>query len=104
MASLFKPEIKKSLTGTVQYKVCGSKGSYNLTYHDDDDKTCQLSEVQKKWSHFFESKTGNYAYVAAQSNVRKGRVVVRIYFRGKLVKKNSASGDYAIAKAGGYLF
>jgi len=103
MAKLSQPGNKKPATGTVKYKAWGSKGGYNLTYHDKEDKTCQLAEVNQKWVHLFESSTDNYVYLAAQSNVRNGKVVVRIYFRDKLIKKISASGDYAIAQAGGYL-
>ena len=87
----------------VEYRVKGSRGDYNLTFTNEDG-TLQLPEVRKKWKYSFKARPGDYFYCSAQANHKKMKLIVKVFFNGRLCKKLIKSGDYIIATASGCAF
>jgi hypothetical protein len=59
--------------------------------------------VRKGWKHSFTGRTGDYFFIAAQSNRPDSSVSLRIFEDGKLFSKVEKRGDFPIVEAYGHL-
>lgn len=103
MSLIFTKSKVTEKTGQVRYKVNCHRGDFNLTFKCKEEATCQIPLVNKHWQHSFEASDGDYVFVAAQANKPHAKVDVKIIFKGKIFKKISSEGDYAMAIASGCL-
>lgn len=87
----------------VEYKITGTAKKVDVTYHNENDGTSQVSEVPVPWNKGFKNFKGNYAYIAAQNLGETGTVKVAIYYKGREWFKSESEGKYVIAKASGSL-
>jgi hypothetical protein len=89
--------------GKVKFILTGSAGDYNITYKSSEDNTYQVPHVRKRWRHDFTARQGEYVYFSAQANEPGAQVRVKIVYNGRVFKESTASGDFALALAGGCL-
>jgi hypothetical protein len=89
--------------GKVNFILSGSAGDYNITYKSSEDKPYQLPHARKKWRYSFEAPKGEYVYFSAQANEPGAEVRVKIVYNGRVFKESTATGDFALALAGGCL-
>ena len=87
----------------VKFILSGSASDYNITYKSNDDRTYQLPHAHKSWRHSFTAREGDYVYFSAQANEPGAEVRVKIVYNGRVFKESTASGDFALALAGGSL-
>jgi hypothetical protein len=100
--------IKKYANYDAQYRIsCSESISFDLTYHNKDGGTEQKNDVliHPGIPYFigFNAKEGTFLYISAQIQGRFGSVTVEIYKKGKLFKKATSSGAFAIASVSGSL-
>ena len=104
LKNYYLPFRRKSVDdGTVEYRVQAGPGDYNLTFTNEAG-TQQLPAIRKKWKYSFKAKPGDYFYCSAQANHRKMKVLVKVFFNGRLCKKLNKNGDFVIATVSGCAF
>jgi hypothetical protein len=90
---------KKPGEHRIRYIVKGTADDYNVTFKSSDgSKVVQEPHIRKGWKYNFKGRTGDYFYVAVQSNRPHSEVDVFIYEDGKLMKKEVKTGDYPVVQ------
>jgi hypothetical protein len=89
--------------GKVKFVLSGSAGDYNITYKCNEERAYQVPHARKNWRYSFTTHEGDYVYFSAQANEPGAEVRVKIVYNGRVFKESKASGDYALAFAGGCL-
>jgi hypothetical protein len=85
----------------VQYRVTGS-GLVDLTYENESGNTEQLSAAAVPWSKLMAGKRyGDFVYVSAQRDERRGVVKCEIWVDSKLIKEAESFGPFTIATCSG---
>jgi len=86
---------------TYYYEVTGTAGRYGVTYQDEYDQVELGGIVGNGWTYTWNQTGKRFMYVIAQSEEKEGSVTVRIYKNGKVIAKNTKSGEFAIASITG---
>lgn len=86
---------------TVEYRVSGTSGHYNITYANNDGNTAMYAGAGNDWYYKFFPPRGQLLYVSAQNQKSHGTVVVSILIGGRVWKSTESSGGYVIATASG---
>jgi len=89
--------------GNVKLIVSGSASDYNITFKGSEDHANQLPHARKGWRYAFTASEGDYVYFSAQANEPGAQVQVKILYKGRVFRESTASGDFALAYAGGCL-
>lgn len=86
---------------TYYYEVSGTAGRYGVTYQDEFDQVELGGIVGNGWTYTWNQTGKRFMYVIAQSEETEGSVTVKIYKNGKVIAKDTKSGEYAIASVTG---
>ena len=78
-------------------------GEHRVKYLLTGCKVIQEPHVKKGWKHSFTGHTGDYFFIAAQSNKPGSSVSLSVFEDGKLFSKVEKRGDYPIVEAFGHL-
>jgi hypothetical protein len=97
----------------VKYEITGTASSVNVTTHNAQGNTEQLSDVSVPWSTdefisewSYHSDGGTYyaAYISATNNSDSGSVTVKIYVNNKEFQTATSSGAYVTVTASGKIY
>ena len=82
----------------VMYKITGTSNSANLTYVNSSGNTIQTT-VSVPHTIGFDSFSGNFKYISAQSNNSSGSIRVEYFYEDSLVDSGFCESAYCIATA-----
>lgn len=82
-------------THLIAYKISGSASSAMMTYTTPSGQEQTTKSIP--WHKSFEAKDGELLSISAQNKGESGTVTCQIAVDGRIVKKATSSGAYAIA-------
>jgi len=85
----------------VEYRVSGVDEAYIITIAVYNGSTKQFTNVKLPWSYTMYASSGDFLYVSAQNDSKKGCITVSIYKDGKLFETDTDCDKYGIATAYG---
>jgi hypothetical protein len=86
----------------VKYFITGDSNDFNITYkYGHEREVIQEPHVKKGWKYSFVGHTGDYFFLAAQSNKPKSSIRIRVYKDGKLLNQVEKQGDFPLVTASG---
>lgn len=86
---------------TYYYEVTGSAGRYGVTYQDEYDVVQLGGVIGNGWTYTWTQTGKRFLYVIAQSEETEGSVTVKLYKNGKVIAKDTQSGEFATASITG---
>ncbi len=87
---------------TYYYEVSGTAGRYGVSFQNIDD-VVELGggTVGNGWTYTWNQIGKRFMFIVAQSYELEGSVTVKIYKNGKVIAKDTQSGEYATASVTG---
>ena len=86
----------------VEYTLSGDSDDFNVTYKCGyNSDVVQEAHVKKGWKQTFVGHTGDYFFLAAQSNKPNSSVRVKVYENGQLMSNLEKEGNYPLVTASG---
>jgi hypothetical protein len=87
---------------TVEYRLSGTAYSADITIENENGNTEQHSGVLVgHWSKEFTAEVGQFVYLSAQNQGKKGTIGCKILVDGEVWQEAESSGSYAIASCSG---
>jgi len=86
---------------TYKYEVTGTAGRYGVTIQNEYDVTKLLGVVGNGWTYSWNQTGKRWIFITAKSYEKEGSVTVSISKNGKVIAKDTQSGEYAIASVTG---
>ena len=104
--SIYTPATQQPIDngGIVEYKIKCSPAGFTITYENESGSTEQKElKYSEEWLEYFDGKKGKFVYISAQAENKNATITTEIYYKDKLLKTATSSGDYVIASASGTL-
>jgi len=100
----FQRIFRKQDAGELKIFVSGRSSKFDIIYKcQTTSNAIRETGISSGWKKNLKANKGDYFFCSVHANDKNSEANVAVYYKGQLLKKASAKGDYALAYTGGTL-